>query len=87
MDLNKAIRALYDERNRLDKLIDSLERVKARGEHLRNPAVHARRGRKKMNPAERQEVSQRMKRYWAARRAQTAASAPGSAVVTPVPEV
>jgi len=68
VDLNKAIRALYDEKKRLDKLIGSLERVRARGGDLPRPVLRLRRGRKKMTAAQRLEVSQRMKKYWAARR-------------------
>ncbi len=78
MDLYKAIRSLYDEKKRLDKLIESLEELHARGARAEHPAVRSRRGRKKMSPAERLEVSERMKRYWAARREQPAVPANGS---------
>lgn len=74
MDLYKAIRALYDEKKRLDKLIESLEELHARGSRAERPAARSRRGRKKMSAAERLEVSERMKKYWAARRAQALAS-------------
>ncbi|HOK44696.1 MAG TPA: hypothetical protein PLK67_02120 [Bryobacteraceae bacterium] len=76
MDLYKAIRALYDEKKRLDKLIESLEELHARDSRTEGPAVRSRRGRKKMSEAERLEVSERMKKYWAARRAQALASSP-----------
>ena len=81
MDLYKAIRTLYDEKKRVDRLISSLEQVKARGLDRARPATSIRRGRKRMTAAERLEVSQRMKRYWAARRQQ-----PGSETASdPVP--
>lgn len=79
MDLNKAIRALYDEKKRLDKLIESLEELHARGSRVAQPIVRSRRGRKKMSAAERLEVSRRMKKYWAARRDQPSAPASGTA--------
>ncbi len=73
MDLYKAIRELVEERNRIDKIITSLEEMLARGntltagKHDKKPAVK-RRGRKSMSPEERKQVSERMARYWAARR-------------------
>jgi hypothetical protein len=72
MNINKAIRELYEEKRRLDRVIASLEEMQ------RNAAVHGvpvpekRRGRKSMDLKARQEVSERMKRYWAARRKQQA---------------
>ena len=68
MDLYKAIRTLNDEKKRLDKLIESLEQMRVRGDNRVPPAIRARRGRKKMTASERLEVSRRMKRYWAERR-------------------
>jgi hypothetical protein len=66
MNINKAIRDLYEEKKRLDRVIASLEEMQ------RNPAVEAvlskRRGRKSMDEQARQEVSERMKRYWEMRR-------------------
>ena len=67
MDLYKAIRTLHEEKKRLDKLIESITQMKARGLPLR-PATRSRRTRRKMTAAEKREVSDRMKRYWAARR-------------------
>jgi hypothetical protein len=67
MDVYKALRELYEERKRLDSAISVLEN------RLRKETRPAgRRGRKSMTAAERQEVSRRMSRYWAARRAQLA---------------
>jgi hypothetical protein len=69
MDLFKAIQELYAEKERLVGLIGSLEFLQRRAGAV--PAVGnavKRRGRKFMDPKERQEVSDRMKNYWAARR-------------------
>lgn len=65
MDLQKAIRELYEEKERIDGVIASLEqylRLNGPGQPKR------RRGRKSMGPEERQEVSARMRSYWASRR-------------------
>jgi len=69
MDLEKAIRELYREKERLERVIASLEELERGAGAM--PALTERvqrRGRKSMDPQERQEVSQRMKKYWAARR-------------------
>lgn len=69
MDLLKAIRDLYEEKKRLDAVIASLELMVAA--EIRSPArapAAKRRGRKSMSREERQIVSDRMKKYWAARR-------------------
>ena len=57
---------LVQERNRIQRIIESLENA-SRGE--RPPGQGKRRGRKNMDRAAREEVSERMKRYWAKRRA------------------
>ncbi len=75
MDLYKAIRTLYDEKERLDKLIQSIEQLQARGETGLRSAVRGKRGRKRMSPAERKEVSERMKKYWASRKKHSEAPA------------
>lgn len=65
MDLQKAIRDLYEEKERIDGVIASLEQyLRTNG----NVEAKRKRGRKSMGPAERQEVSARMRSYWAARR-------------------
>ena len=65
MDLQKAIRELCDEKERIDGVIASLEHYL----HSNGPgAAKRKRGRKSMGPQERQEVSERMRGYWAARR-------------------
>jgi len=67
MDLSKTIADLYEERSRLDRVIASLEQL---GENPVPIAINAsRRGRKFMSPQERNEVSERMRRYWAGRKA------------------
>ena len=67
MDLYKAIRQLYEERARLDRVIASLEELQKTGQedHAEPPK---RRGRKDMSAEERGQVSERMKQYWADRR-------------------
>jgi len=71
MDLYRIIHDLMEERNRLDRIIRSLEAV-GEGEVPAKALRGRRRGRKFMDAAARQEVSERMKRYWAQRRAQKA---------------
>ena len=69
MDLYKAIRDLHTEKERLERVIASLEELQRSASEL--PVVapgSKRRGRKSMDPAERREVSARMKKYWADRR-------------------
>lgn len=67
MDLSKTIAELYEEKTRLDRVIASLEQL---GEDPFPLTITApRRGRKFMNPEERREVSERMRRYWASRKA------------------
>ncbi len=73
MDLYKAIRELYAERQRLDDAIASLEdlvKVKSARTDLKLNGLkpQKRRGRRSMPPEERRAVSERMKRYWAQRR-------------------
>jgi hypothetical protein len=69
MDLYKAIQDLYAEKEKLERVIASLEEL----QRTANPTAAApssakRRGRKSMNAKERKEVSERMKKYWDARR-------------------
>jgi hypothetical protein len=68
MDLYRVIFELVQERNRLQQIIESLESLSSGGEA---PARGngKRRGRKAMDEKAREEVSARMKRYWARRRA------------------
>jgi hypothetical protein len=66
MDLSKILGELHTERQRLRKIITTLEELHG------HPAARKpmRRGRKGMDAAARKAVSQRMMRYWAAKRAQ-----------------
>jgi ribosomal protein S12 methylthiotransferase accessory factor YcaO len=76
MDLNRIIQELLSERARISAIIESLERMHpAHGGKSKAEAKRPvkRRGRKPMNSAERQEVSQRMKEYWEKRRRDAAA--------------
>ncbi len=70
MDLYKAIQDLYAEKEKLERVIAPLEELQraAGGGLPAAPKSGKRRGRKSMSPEERQEVSERMKRYWASRR-------------------
>jgi hypothetical protein len=69
MELRIIIQKLYKEREKLDAVIASLEQVQIAAAS-RVERVKKRRGRTFMDPKERQQVSQRMKDYWARRRAQ-----------------
>ena len=81
MDIVKALRELHHEKKRLDSAIAALEaRIRAGQNGSSAKPAKGRRGRKSMSAAERLEVSQRMKLYWEARRAQPDSSlalAPG----------
>jgi hypothetical protein len=67
MDLHKAIQDLYAEKEKLERVIASLEELQRTAQSA-VPKTGKRRGRKSMGPGERAEVSERMKRYWAGRR-------------------
>jgi hypothetical protein len=73
VDLYKTIQELYAEKEKLERVILSLEELQrtATGVAIASP-VGKRRGRKSMNAKERAEVSERMKKYWASRRKQRA---------------
>jgi hypothetical protein len=70
MDLYKAIQDLYAEKEKLERVIASLEELQrtAGAVPVLPPKPTKRRGRKSMSSSERQEVSERMRKYWAARR-------------------
>jgi hypothetical protein len=70
MDLYKAIEDLYAEKEKLERVIASLEDLQraAGGGIPPAPGSGKRRGRKSMGSDERMEVSERMKKYWAGRR-------------------
>ena len=70
MDLFKLIEELNNEKERLERVIASLEDLE-RASVLHIPSLpddRKRRGRRSMGAEERQEVSARMKKYWASRR-------------------
>lgn len=73
MELNKALQHLYAEREKLERVIATLEDLLLvpSSQPGTAPALK-RKGRKAMDPTERQEVSKRMKKYWAGRRQQAA---------------
>ena len=73
MDLYRAIRELYTEKERLDRVIASLEELVTSGQPLPGEPEPKRRGRKGMGTEEREQVAERMRRYWAAKRAAPAA--------------
>jgi len=70
MDLYKAIQDLYAEKDKLERVIASLEELQrtAAATAPLLPKGAKRRGRKSMGARERAEVSERMKKYWASRR-------------------
>jgi hypothetical protein len=69
MDLYRAIQELHVEKERLERVIASLEELQRSAGAIPAPTECVQcRGRKFMDPQERQEVSQRMQRYWAGRR-------------------
>jgi hypothetical protein len=69
MDLYKALQELYAEKEKLDRVIASLEELqRTAGSAPVWPKPAERRGRKSMDTSERREVSERMRKYWAGRR-------------------
>ena len=69
MNINQVIRDLYEEKKRLDQVIASLEEVQRTAAAKQDQSPRKKRGRKSMDDNARQEVSERMKKYWATRRA------------------
>ena len=70
MDLAKIIKDLSDEKSRMEAAIAMLEDLQRTSVTVPDLPNSKRRGRKAMPLEERQEVSERMKRYWAKRREQ-----------------
>jgi hypothetical protein len=65
MDVLKALRELYLEKTRIDRLIAICEsKIKEQDRRL----SRSKRGRKSMSADERKIVSERMRKYWASRR-------------------
>jgi hypothetical protein len=67
MDLEKAIRDLLAERDRISGIIAQLELMQRRQEEPPAP-IPKQRGRKSMSDEERAMVSNRMRLYWESRR-------------------
>jgi hypothetical protein len=67
MDLRKTLSELYEEKAKLDRVIASLEQLAEDSPPM--PSIVHRRGRKFMSPQERRTVSERMRKYWAERKA------------------
>jgi len=72
MEISKVIEYLNQQRDIIDQTIVCLERLGEGAALSQNPvsvdAPAKRRGRKFMDPEDRQKVSERMKEYWASRR-------------------
>jgi len=68
MDLFKAIAELQVEKEKLDRVIASMEELQHSKSGQSAPGGRSPRGRKSMGAQERLDVSARMKRYWASRR-------------------
>jgi hypothetical protein len=67
MDLSKTLQQLYAQKAKLESVIAALEELVAARERTSAPDPGKRPGRKAMGAVERQQVSERMKRYWANR--------------------
>jgi len=67
MHVDDIIRELTEERKRLGRIIEALEKRSIEDAFPARP--RSTRGRKSMDAAARKEVSERMTRYWAGRRA------------------
>ena len=70
VNINKTIRELIEEKKRLDRVIGTLEEMQRNGRVEVLPLSPKKRGRKSMDEQARQQVSERMKRYWETRRRQ-----------------
>jgi anti-sigma factor RsiW len=68
--LNQALKALHADRARIEKQIDAVTSAISSlgGAAVRAAKTAGRRGRRKMNAAQKKAVSLRMKAYWAKRR-------------------
>ena len=67
--IDNIIRKLYEEREHLDRLIATMRQIQSSAA-LRTETIKVskRRGRKSMDIAERRQVAERMRNYWAARK-------------------
>lgn len=73
MDIERMIRDLKAERDRLNEIIVAFEQL---GKNTISTVSTKRRGRKFMDKDGRREVSERMRRYWAGKRKERQAAAP-----------
>jgi hypothetical protein len=69
VDVFKALRALYEERQKLDQVIEALEEIQKDAESAAQ-LRQERRGRRSMDAEARRRVSERMRSYWARRKEQ-----------------
>ena len=69
MDIAETLLQLYAEKAKLERAITALEELRA-ARTSTGVRADSPRGRKSMGAEEREEVSRRMKRYWANRRRQ-----------------
>jgi hypothetical protein len=67
VDVFKALRALYEEREKLDHVIEALEEIQKNAESAAQ-LRQERRGRRSMDQEARRRVSERMRSYWARRK-------------------
>ena len=72
MDLYDTIQNLYTEKERLERVISSLEALLGISKVDPQKLRASKRGRKSMDAKEREEVSARMKSYWDRRRRERA---------------
>ena len=68
IDLKGVLRDLYSQRERLERVIASLEALQDGSAAELSAQKKSNRGRKSMGAEERRAVSERMRKYWAARR-------------------
>jgi hypothetical protein len=69
LDLSRIIQELHTERKKIVELIRSMEDLQlSHSSRSARERSTGRRGRKSMDATERQQVSERMKKYWASRR-------------------
>jgi hypothetical protein len=68
VDLKNVLKELYSQRERLERVITSLEALHQDTVGAQPAGQKSNRGRKSMGPEERRVVSERMRNYWAARR-------------------
>ena len=83
MDIHRLIKDLYDERERVSRLIAFFEELQNPG---KGPPKMRGRGRKSMSAEERRQVSARIKRYWDQRRAEKSRDGNGSASEPAAPQ-